>query len=88
MSAEVHRLTGAGASLGPQPKLVAELKRLLKSAERGELKGFGYFTVNANDSTTSHWIPGCARAHDMVAAVSRLQFRMLASDVGQGKDDP
>ena len=80
MSAEVHRLTGAGPVYEADQDIIAKLEELLDRARRAELKGFGYFAVNQHDSTLENWIPGCAQAAHMLAAVSRLWFEMLKAD--------
>lgn len=75
MTAEVHRLTGAGPIIEPEPEIIAELEGLLARAMAGDLKGFGFFTVSGMDLVGTGWVPGCARENDMVSGAARLAHR-------------
>ena len=81
MSAEVHRLTGAGPIIEPEPSIIARLEELLDRARKGEFKGFGYIAVGHDDRTLESWVPGCAQSSHMVASVSRLWFAMMKADM-------
>lgn len=82
MTAELHRLTAAGPVLGPDPGIIELVSNLLERAKRGELKGLGVFFVSGNDDTFTIWVPGCASRSDMVAASSRLHWKIMMADRG------
>jgi hypothetical protein len=67
---------------GQQPiaDIVRELRALLAAAERGEIRGVAIAAINADTSTTQHWIAGDAR-HRLLASVCYLQHRMVVDAV-------
>jgi hypothetical protein len=80
MTAEVHRLTGAGPVIEPNAEIITEIERLLVEARAGEIKGIGYFIVDGGDTVTTKLIGGCASANDMVSGAARLNYRLLKAD--------
>ncbi len=80
MSAEVHRLTPAGPIIEPESEVIEKLSHLLEKAQRGEIKGIGFFYVTGDNGTVSGWTPGCASADLMITGVSRLFHRVMSSD--------
>ncbi len=55
MSAEVHRLTPAGPIIEPESEVIEKLSHLLEKAQRGEIKGIGFFYVTGDNGTVSGW---------------------------------
>jgi hypothetical protein len=73
MSAEIHRLTGAGPILtGPEPTVVVALEEMLTRAKAGEIKGIAMAYVSAADGCGSQWASGCANEDQMLATTARL----------------
>lgn len=62
--------------------LVETLELLLERAKKGEIVAFGYFGVKPNRVIFTGW-DGCSLGytHEMVSAVSTVQYRMLKMNV-------
>ena len=74
----IHRLTEVGPSLGtPAEEIIAVLEPLLEQARRGELSGFGYFTVNGAGTVCHRWVSERASANDMVAGSAQLFYTVM-----------
>lgn len=77
VTAEIHRLTGAGPIAEPVASVIERLEELLDRARRGEIKGLGYFLVDGADSVSTDWLPGCACGNDMSAGAGKLFHRVM-----------
>jgi hypothetical protein len=77
VSADVHRLTGAGPIIEPVAPVIARLRQMLAEAEAGEIKGIGYFTVRGNDAIRTGWVSGCADRVQMLAGGRLLDYRVV-----------
>ena len=82
MTAQVHRLTGAGPIIEPDAGIITELEALVVRAKAGEIKGFAMVVIDGADSVETWWAPGCARESTMVAGVGKLNQRMLLASLG------
>jgi len=80
--AEIHRLTGSGLSIGPEPSVVECLEELLAQAKSGAIIGLGYFVVRGNDDVVWAWRPGSASAPLMVAGLSGIHHEMMSEWIG------
>lgn len=77
MTAEIHRMTSAGPSLGvPEPDVVELLKDLLAQAEAGDVKGVAVAWVSSNDKSCTDWASGCANGIMLMGSVHRLDLRV------------
>lgn len=83
MSGKVHRLTDAGPIIEPPAEVVDKLRDLLARAERGEIKGLGFFVVSGADTVFTGWAAGCARSGLMVTGAALLQHRVIAADLDE-----
>lgn len=88
MPAEIHRLTEAGPSIGPEPKVVAEIEKMLDLALAGDVRGVGFFWVNAAGTTCTSWESGCASASLMVSGAARLNHRVLTAATDDAEPIP
>lgn len=82
MTAEIVPLGGCQIAVSePRADVIEEARSLLGRAERGELLGFGYFTVAGNNAVGTGWTSGCAVQHLMVTGASMLQHRVVAASL-------
>ncbi len=81
MTAEISPLFGGALpdTGTPSEDVIAELRGLLERAERGEILGFGYFTVAGNRNVGTGWASGGAERHLMVTDVAQLNHRVIAA---------
>ena len=72
-------------SLEAHENLVAGLKKLLKAAKRGELRGLCYATVSTNDVLTFGILhtPDCG-LHELVGVSQILNFRLTQAVAEEG----
>lgn len=73
---------GGSAFLGVErlnPDVTAFIQNLSEMAARGEILGIAVAITTAANSVTTDWEGGTAPANLMVAAVAKLQHRVLAA---------
>lgn len=80
MSAQVHRLTAAGPVIEPEQGVIEMFRELLARAERGEIRAAAACYADGGDGVNTWIEPGCAPAALMVAAATRLQYRVMQMD--------